>query len=197
MSPRSRAEHVAVWEQLHGVPASGLVARWLGLLHTPATWLRVPPSTLTAAAVAVAALALAVPAPVAAALVVLSAVLDGLDGAVAVVHDRVTRLGAVLDAVGDRVCDGLFLAALVLAGAPLWLAVATGVGVLLLELTRVAVRRPVTVTVGERPTRVLCIAPGLLLTPVAGAPTAALGLLGVLTLVALVQLARALTHPSR
>ncbi len=192
MSPLGGAEHCARWEKLHGVEASPLVRRWLALLHVVAVRLPVPPTALTTAAVLAATAALVAPLPVAAGLVLLSAVLDGLDGAVAVVHDRVTRSGAVLDALGDRVCDGLFLVLLVQAGAPVWLGVVTAGGVLALELTRVVVGRPVTVTVGERPSRVLTTIAGVLTLATAG-----LALLAALTGAALVQLGRALRQARR
>ncbi len=53
-------------------------------------------------------------------MVAASGLLDSLDGAVAVLTDRATRWGAVLDSVVDRVSDALYLVALWLVGAPAW-----------------------------------------------------------------------------
>ena len=180
-------EHLARWQHLHGgldPRATPLLVPWLRLVHQLARRLPVPPDLVTAATVPVAAAALFVGPWPAALLVLGSALLDGLDGAVAVLRDRVTARGALLDAVADRVCDLLFLAALVVAGAPWWLAIACGAGVLVLEGVRVALRRPVVVTVAERPTRVLATALGLVSVPGVG-----LAVLTAATAVGLLQLA--------
>jgi len=96
-----------------------------------------------------------------------SGVLDSVDGAVAVLTDRVTTWGAVLDSVVDRVSDVLYLVALWLVGAPAWACVTAGVLVFTLEYTRarataVGLSDVGIVTVGERPTRVIVVAMFLL-----------------------------------
>jgi CDP-diacylglycerol--glycerol-3-phosphate 3-phosphatidyltransferase len=53
----------------------------------------------------------------AALVVVLSGLLDNLDGAVAVLTGRSTRWGYVLDSTADRVSDLAYVGALLLAGA--------------------------------------------------------------------------------
>ena len=63
----------------------------------------------------------------AAVVVGVSGLLDSIDGAVAVLTDRVTRWGAVLDSVVDRVSDALYLVAFWLVGAPVWMCVVAGV----------------------------------------------------------------------
>jgi CDP-diacylglycerol--glycerol-3-phosphate 3-phosphatidyltransferase len=103
----------------------------------------------------------------AAAVVVLSALLDGVDGTVAILTGRVTRWGHVLDSACDRVADACFLAALWLAGAPGPLCAAAGTVVFLHEYLRAraaAAGMPEVgvVTVGERPTRVIVTAMFLL-----------------------------------
>jgi phosphatidylglycerophosphate synthase len=96
-------------------------------------------------------------------LVVASGLLDSLDGAVAVLSDRVSRWGALLDAVCDRVADAAYGVALWALGAPAWLA-GLWVGLsLLAEYARARGQSllggPVdVVTVGERPTRVVITA---------------------------------------
>jgi CDP-diacylglycerol--glycerol-3-phosphate 3-phosphatidyltransferase len=137
----------------------------------------------------VACTVLVLPPWAAALAIVLSAALDALDGAVAVVQGRPTRWGYVLDSVVDRLCDGLFLAALVLAGAPFEVAVAGGALVLLLEYTRARAGNAGgsevgALTVGERPVRVVLPVLGLLL----GLPTVFLWVLTATTAVGLVQL---------
>ncbi|MGH8869982.1 MAG: CDP-alcohol phosphatidyltransferase family protein [Actinomycetes bacterium] len=102
----------------------------------------------------------------AALLAVVSGLVDNLDGAVAVLTERVTAFGSVLDSVADRVSDGLCLVALWLLGAPGWLAVAAGAGTVLQEYTRaraavVGMSEVGVVTVAERPTRVIVTASAL------------------------------------
>lgn len=184
------------WSALHGglEPTPG-VRRYLAVTHrlaAPVARTGVHPDVLTLAGVVVAGTALLVPARLAALAVLVSALLDALDGAVALQQGRASRWGYVLDSLADRLCDGLFLAALVLAGAPVPLAVACGVGVLLLEYVRARAGNAggsevVILTVGERPVRVVLPALGLLL----AVPGVALWLLTVLTGVALGQLLHA------
>ncbi|WP_218566297.1 CDP-alcohol phosphatidyltransferase family protein [Vallicoccus soli] len=96
----------------------------------------------------------------AAAVVVLSALLDSLDGAVALLTGRTSAWGSVLDSVVDRVSDGLYLVALWLVGAPPGLCVAAGALTVLQEYARAraaasGMQDIGVVTVWERPTRVV------------------------------------------
>jgi CDP-diacylglycerol--glycerol-3-phosphate 3-phosphatidyltransferase len=157
------------WERLHGgVPATALVRVWLrlvqGLARGPV--LRVPPDALSLLGVVAAATAWVV-APVqpvgTAALAVLVGVLDGLDGAVALRTGRARPLGAVVDAVCDRVGDLLLVAALVALGAPLATGAALGAAVLVHEYLRARAQAagmvgPGAVTLAERPTRIILVA---------------------------------------
>jgi phosphatidylglycerophosphate synthase len=161
------------WAALHGGydPATGgrLVRWWLSVAHALASPLAragVAPGAVTAFAVA---LAYVVPAAalaggrwalLAGALAAGSALADGLDGAVAVLRDRTTRWGYVVDSVADRAADAAYLLALWWLGAPGGLCVAAGAGVALLEYGRAragnaGLAEIGVVTVGERPTRVI------------------------------------------
>jgi CDP-diacylglycerol--glycerol-3-phosphate 3-phosphatidyltransferase len=134
------------------------------------------------------------------AVVVLSAVLDGVDGTVAILSGRTTRWGFVLDSACDRVADACYLAALWLAGAPGPLCAAAGTAVLLLEYLRAraaaaGMSEVGVVTVAERPTRVIITAMFLLgagLYPSAAGTWAAAGASATLTvgLAGLAQLIR-------
>ena len=100
-------------------------------------------------------------------MIVGAGLLDSLDGAVAVLTDRVTRWGAVMDAVCDRIADLCFVAALALAGADPGWCVAGGALALLHEQLRASARavgmsEVGVVTVSERPTRVIVTAAFLL-----------------------------------
>ena len=114
-----------------------------------------------------------VPVLVAGGLVLLAAIADSADGAVAVVSGRTTRLGYVYDSLADRLGEAAWLAAFWVIGAP-GLLVTAGVGVSWLhEYTRarasIAGMRSIgAVTLGERPTRVVVALVGLVLCGVAG-----------------------------
>ncbi|KQX64413.1 CDP-alcohol phosphatidyltransferase family protein [Angustibacter sp. Root456] len=167
----SLGEYLAGWERLHGTDprASRLVHGWLRasyLLARPLAGRGVSPNAVTAVGVVVAAavvpLALAggrwplLAAPV----VVVSGVVDNLDGAVAVLTGRTSRWGALADALADRVSDAVYVVALWLLGAPGWLAVVAGALAMLHEYARaraggLGLPDAAVITVAERPTRVV------------------------------------------
>lgn len=167
-----RATYFATWSVLHGgldATRTTLVRGWLTVVYRlarPLARAGVAPVLLTAWGVVAGTLAVALAdlggrwPLAAAAVVVVSGLLDGVDGAVAVLTDRATRLGYVLDSVADRVVDGLYLAALWRLGAPAGACVAAGAALGLLEYTRAragsaGMREIGVVTVGERPTRLI------------------------------------------
>ncbi|HUR76117.1 MAG TPA: CDP-alcohol phosphatidyltransferase family protein [Sporichthya sp.] len=183
-SPGTREAYLAAWADSHGGhdPAGGGRAEraWFALVFRAAAPLRrVSPDALTAAAVVVAALAATVAGGaarwclLAAVLVALSAVLDGVDGAVAVMTGRATRWGHLIDSLGDRVAEALFGFALYEAGAPWQLCAAAVASGWLHEYARAragagGVSEILVVTVAERPTRVIAAVLGLLVAGLLG-----------------------------
>lgn len=178
----SADESIAAWSDRHGGydPARSVVVRgWLRLmsrLSAPAA--RIPPDAVSAAGVLTAAGAAIAPVrPIGPGLVLATAVLDGLDGAIARRRGRISRHGAFVDTTADRIADALFLLALRRAGARRGAVVAAAVGTSVLEGQRALARRrgePVTVvTPGERPMRVGYVVLGLLSAPSAGAAAVA------------------------
>jgi phosphatidylglycerophosphate synthase len=133
---------------------------------------RVPPDVLTACGVLTAAAAIGLAGLggswrwLALLAVVATGVLDGLDGAVALLTGRARPLGAVLDAAADRVTDLCFATVLLVLGTPFaWCA---GVAVLVLfhEYVRAraqaaGMRGAGAITVAERPTRLVVVAVAL------------------------------------
>jgi CDP-diacylglycerol--glycerol-3-phosphate 3-phosphatidyltransferase len=201
-------QYCAAWARLHGgfdpSGASPLVRGWVLIAYRIGSWLgrkRVGPTAVTTAGLILCwgvPLAVIVGRPglvLAAVLVLLSALADGLDGAVAVVTGRASKLGYVYDSVADRLGEAAWLLAFWLAGAPGWLVVAAGAVSWLHEYARArATAAGMTeigvVTVAERPTRVLIAIFGLLLTVIAGLViTVAAALWLALAVVGLVQLA--------
>lgn len=161
------------WSELHGgIRPSPPVRAWLRGVHGLAALpplARTPPDALSAAGVAAAGGAVAAAAAggrwalLAALLVVLTGVLDGLDGAVALRTGRARPLGAVVDAVADRVGDLLLAGVLLVLGAPATWCAAAAALVLLHEYLRSRAQAAGmpgvgTVTPAERPTRIVLVA---------------------------------------
>jgi CDP-diacylglycerol--glycerol-3-phosphate 3-phosphatidyltransferase len=225
---RTWDQYATRWAGLHGGvdprTSSASVAAWLRMSYRVGRLLariKVRPSVLTTAGLVCNGLVLYVTAQhrfwpiVAAALVVLSGVMDTLDGAVAVITNRVTRLGYVYDSVADRLGEAAWVGALWLIGAPGWLAVLVGGLAWLHEYIRArataaGMSEIGVVTLGERPSRLILIVIGLLLAGVSGlvavdlpAGTATivsaifvlLGVVGLIQLVAAIQ--TALSAPPR
>jgi phosphatidylglycerophosphate synthase len=184
-----RERYLAAWSATHGgvdTARPGFVRGWLSLVYVaarPAARLGVPPSVVTLLGVVLAftVVPLAVLGgrwPLLVAVVVLlSGLLDGVDGAVALLSGRSSVWGAVLDAVADRFSDLAYVVGLLaLTGwgpsSPVqWLAAACGALTLLHEYLRsrataAGMDDVGVVTVAERPTRVVvtlmcCLAAGI------------------------------------
>ena len=172
-----RGEYLDRWSQLHGgVTPTGVIGGWLRLNHAlgrPLVRLGVPPDVITLTGLGLAVLVLPSAAGggrwplLAVATIVLAALMDSLDGAVAVLSGRISRRGAVLDGACDRLADTCFIAALGLAGAPIGWCLAGGLVAMLHEQVRAGARvagmqEVGVVTVSERPTRVILTAMFLL-----------------------------------
>jgi phosphatidylglycerophosphate synthase len=174
------------WAATHGGydprDASLLVRGWLRVAYRVARLLNglgVPPGAVTAAGVGFAVGVVVVSLLgslwplVGAVLVVCGALADTVDGALAVVARRESRLGQVYDAVADRLSEAGWLLGLWLLGAPGWLVTACGALAWLHEYLRARAAAAGmsgigAVTVGERPTRVLLMIFGLALSGLAG-----------------------------
>lgn len=180
------------WQRLHGGydPRRNVLVRgWLSgayVVARPFAAARVAPDLVTLLGLLVGTAALAPAAAggswllMSAAVVVLSALLDNVDGAVALLTGRVTAWGQVLDHVADRAGDLVFLGVLLVAGAP-WRACVLGGAVTLLQeylrarATAAGMTEVGVVTVWERPTRVIVTAAFLAAAAVLGDPWPALG----------------------
>ena len=172
-------EYAAEWSALHGgydpSRTSPVVRGWLRLAYAGGRLLGrvgVGPTAVTAAGLVICLVVPLVAAQgpagllVGAALVLLAGVADGLDGAVAVVTKRVSRLGYVYDSLADRLGEAAWLAAFWLVGVPGPLVVAGGAASWLHEYLRARAAGAGmpgvgVVTVAERPTRVSVALVGL------------------------------------
>lgn len=183
------------WSALHGgldPRGSRWVFGWLALAYRVARPLavrRVSPDAMTFAGLALAVLV--VPAawaggrwPLAGAvLVLLSGLVDSLDGAVAALRGVSRPWGAVLDSLVDRCADLLYLLALWVLGAPAGLCVAAGALTVLHESSRssamaAGMRGAGVITVWERPSRVILAVVTMLAAGVLPAAAAALSTTG-------------------
>ncbi|MBB2992186.1 CDP-diacylglycerol--glycerol-3-phosphate 3-phosphatidyltransferase [Mycolicibacterium iranicum] len=159
------------WSALHGgVQPSPVVRGWLRMIWALAAGpvLRIRPDVLSALGVLtlVAGWAVTVgpgwPA-LTGVLVIAAGVIDGLDGAVALRTGRARPLGAVVDAVADRLGDLVLGAILVALGAALpWVLAALAL-LFVMEYLRaraqsVGMPGVGAVTVAERPTRLILVA---------------------------------------
>jgi phosphatidylglycerophosphate synthase len=179
-------EYASTWARLHGGfdprQATPVVQAWLRLAYGLGSALgrvRVPPSAVTVVGVllCVRVPVIAVRSPsgplTAAVFVLLAAVADSVDGAIAVAVNRSSRLGYVYDSLADRVGEAAWLTAFWLLGAP-GIVVATAGGLswlheyLRARAVSAGMREIGAVTVGERPSRVAVAAVGLVLAGVAG-----------------------------
>ena len=183
-----RAAYFERWSALHGGvdPRSPLVRGWLALTYAvaaPVARRRVSPDALTLLGLVFALLVVPLAWAggrwplLAVAMVVVSGLVDSLDGAVAVLTDRATRWGAVLDSVADRCSDIAYVVALLALGGfgdrgvVIAAAGAAAALVLLQEYARARAAASGmddvgVVTVSERPTRVIgaamfCLGAGL------------------------------------
>jgi len=180
------ATYATRWSRLHGGydprRASPFVRGWLWSSYRLARGLAglgVSPGAVTATGLALAIGVLAITPMgggwplLAAVLVALGALADTVDGALAVVTGRETRLGQVYDSVADRLSEAAWLLGLWVLGTPGWLVAGCGALAWLHEYVRAratvaGMAELGTVTLGERPTRVLVVLFGLALSGLAG-----------------------------
>ena len=171
----TRATYFDRWQVLHGGydPRTGSVflRGWLSMVYAIARPLArrgVHPDVITVSSVWIAGLVLVLCEVggrwwiAAGWTLVASGLFDTLDGCVAVLEDRTTRWGYVLDSAVDRVNDAVYLVCLVVVGCPLELAAALGFAFFFLEYLRARAGNAGgdevgRVTVAERPTRVILL----------------------------------------
>jgi CDP-diacylglycerol--glycerol-3-phosphate 3-phosphatidyltransferase len=179
-------DYASRWAALHGGfdprQAGTVVRGWIRLSYEIGSRLgrlRVSPTAVTTVGLVFCAATpiAATQAPsglfTAAILVLLAAVADSVDGAVAVATDRTTRLGYVYDSVADRLGEICWLTAFWVAGAPAPLVFTAGALSWLHEYIRArataaGMTEIGTVTVGERPSRVIVTTVAFLAAAAAG-----------------------------
>ena len=117
-----RDKFFSAWSALHGeVPVTGIIKSWLAISYAavrPLHRLRITPNVLTTlglvAAIATWPTATTWLAP---ALLVLSLLCDGLDGSLAMITEKTSKRGAMIDSVVDRVSEVFWVLAFYRIGA--------------------------------------------------------------------------------
>lgn len=155
------------WSFEHGGASTvGVVGGWLRVSHRIARVLssaRLSPNSVTYFGVVLAAgTAFYSPRWWIAILLLFSLLCDGIDGSIAIVQGRVTKLGATLDSVADRISEALWAIAFYRLGAPLTWVVAFWLIAALQEYARArlgseGIRQIGVVTPAERPIRAIVL----------------------------------------
>lgn len=159
----TKNEFFLTWRKLHGdANISGIVKAWLSisyLLVKPLTKVRVTPNVLTILGLLFGVL-LYVNAETfwAPALLVLSLICDGIDGSLAIVTNKSTKWGAILDSTVDRLTEIFWVLALYKVGADIKLLIIVFLAASVQEYMRaraggLGVAEVGIVTFAERPVR--------------------------------------------
>jgi CDP-diacylglycerol--glycerol-3-phosphate 3-phosphatidyltransferase len=159
------------WSAKHGnVEIKGFVKGWIALskfLAWPFIKLRLKPNVITTLSIVVS-----IPlifSPELWWLVLISLILDGIDGRVALETNSSTKFGAIYDSIADRIVEFIWISALITLGVNLKIATT----LLILGWTQEYLRARVgglgyreigIVTIGERPTRAIFILLALIFT---------------------------------
>ncbi|MCA1720006.1 MAG: CDP-alcohol phosphatidyltransferase family protein [Actinobacteria bacterium] len=179
VEPADRDGYFDRWQVMHGGydprTGSAWLRGWLTMVHflaRPLARIGVQPDVVTISSIWLAGLVIVLSDVggrwwiAAGWTMVASGLFDTLDGCVAVLEDRTTKWGYVLDSMVDRITDCMFLVAVVIVGCPLRLAIVLGVGFFLMEYLRARAGNAGgdevgRITMAERPTRVILLSPSI------------------------------------
>lgn len=186
----TRSQYFERWATLHGGldPRTSIpVQAWLTVTYVlakPLVFVRMSPNAVTVSGMFVA---LSVPYWVitdrwllAGVVALIAGIVDNLDGAVAIMTERSSDFGYVLDSVADRIGDIALLVGLGLAASTPWPAVGAALLAFLQEYTRaraaaVGFTEIGVISLSERPTRVLICGMFLIAAATAGQIWASIG----------------------
>jgi phosphatidylglycerophosphate synthase len=156
------------WSKLHGgADVEGVVGGWLSFSFQAArvcTVLRITPNVLTFLGLTTAiAMGLSSYAAIALLLLVISLFFDGIDGSVAIVQERASQFGALLDSIADRIAEAFWLYMGWRLGIPAWLAITMWMVASIQEYARARMaslghHEVGVVTITERPVRAIFMA---------------------------------------
>jgi phosphatidylglycerophosphate synthase len=124
----TQEEFESRWSAVHGgAEIKGAVAWWLSISYHMArtcSALRISPNFLTLLGLlTAAAMAFSDYAEIALLLLVTSLIFDGIDGSVAIVQQRESNWGSLLDSLADRISEAFWLYMGWKIGIPAWIAI--------------------------------------------------------------------------
>lgn len=164
----NQSEFTERWSELHGGAAiKGAVAVWLKISYRAAkifSLVGFTPNILTGLGLICAiGMALTSNTLIALLLLVASLFFDGVDGSVAIIQERASKWGALLDSVADRISEALWLYVGWRLGIPTWLALAMWIVASTQEYARarmasLGMHEVGVVTITERPVRAIFMA---------------------------------------
>lgn len=159
----NRATFFLEWSKLHGdAKTIGIVRAWLSvsyILAKPFVVLRISPNTLSYSTIGLGILyVLYIESNFAILFLLLTLFFDGIDGSVALISNKVSKFGALLDSLADRVVEALWILGLFLLGAPWQPLILIWVGIYLQEYMRarsssIGITDILIITWCERPVR--------------------------------------------
>ena len=159
----NKDEFFSIWRRLHGdANISGIVKGWLSISYVvvkPLSKARVTPNVLTIFGLFFGVLLYANAETFwAPALLVLSLICDGIDGSLAIITNKSTKWGAILDSTVDRLTEIFWVLALYKIGADLKLLIIVLLAASVQEYVRaraagLGVSEVGIVTFAERPVR--------------------------------------------
>ncbi len=162
-----RSEFFNNWSLLHGnAEVKGIVKSWLTIsffISWPLVKARVSPNLLSVAAPFVGLIFyLKIDSHWAIFLLVLSLLLDGIDGSIAILTKRTSKFGALLDGVMDRITEFFWALAFIKIGGPVLLVAIAAIFAFGQEYLRarsggLGVNEVLVVTLAERPVRATMI----------------------------------------
>ena len=163
----SREEFFAAWSSSHGgASITGIVKIWLNIsfaITRPLIVLRISPNLLSLLSIFMGIAFLAsIESNWTILFLILSLLLDGIDGTVAICTGKTSRYGAVVDAVADRLVEATWAIGLTLLGAPWQVVAGSWLAAFLQEYMRaraggLGIGEVLIVTWAERPIRATLI----------------------------------------
>jgi len=196
-------DFIQQWSLLHGnAPTRGIVGLWLKISYRCALGLAkvgLSPNALTALGVLFGiGTAITSPSLAMGVFLALSLACDGIDGSLALVTGKTSKLGAVFDAIADRLTEALWAIAFYKLGVPLSAVMALWLLAAIQEYARArigsaGVQELGVVTPAERPVRASFLFIGLIAWHIEFThswPTAIAGLLIILQFISLLMVIR-------
>ncbi len=168
----NRATYFDTWSKLHGgAKVAGVVKIWLRssfVLSKPFVRIKISPNWISLIGV-VASIFTYTEArkDYCLALLALALICDGIDGTIAILTEKATKRGAMVDAISDRVSEAFWAFAFYRLGAPAWLVGTAWVIAFTQEYCRARIAglgdyRIDIVTIAERPVRASFLALAIL-----------------------------------